>query len=237
MIALKIFTEEGIHRFTENIHNVRNDPATLLPDLNTEPYSLEFQPSIYIDENKTFATRMDMASYLSERFRNASVSRENAVGLGKEGLWTWLAYLWFDQITDQRRYVGRTERYVCSSDWNRYYVHLIAGAYQIFVSLGEDGSRLFLCSEPFILNDFNDHMACYQYIVGYPNIIKVAHTLYWDENTRRPKRGSQTTKNPGNLRRFSKFISQIELTYDVYSMKCDDILNLLPNEFDRWKTG
>lgn len=237
MIALRIFTEEGIQKFVGYIHNVKNDPQTLPPDLNGEPYSLEFQPQVKIDENRTFNQRMEMAKYLAECFNNAGVQRRDVIGTGKESLWTWLAYIWFEQITDQRRRVQRTERYVCNSDWNRYYVHLIAGAYYLFSSpLGEYKSKLFLCSPPYILNDFNDHMACYQYIVGYPNIVDVAHVLYWDRRRNAPKRGAQSIKNPGNIRRFSIVIDQLELTYDVYTMEPDKILQLLPSEFDRWKT-
>ena len=235
MIYLRILKLEGVRKFEEYIYNLRNEPQTPRPNLNSEQYSSEFQPRVQIDENKTFATRMEMAKYLSECFNNAKVPRKYLVSSGKENLWTWLAYICFDQITDNSKKVQRTERYICSSDWNRYYVHLVAGAYYLFSSLGEDKTKLFLCSPPYTLNDFNDHMACYQYIVGYPNIVDVAHILYWDCEKNTPKRGAQSKKNPGNIRRFSKIVNQIELTYDVYSMKPEKISQLLPSEFDKWK--
>jgi hypothetical protein len=68
-----------------------------------------------------------------------------------------------------------------------------------------------------------------------PKIVEVLDILYWDDKSNRPKRGAQSQSNPGNIRRFSKVISQLELTYDVYTMKPNEILQLLPSEFDQWK--
>jgi len=236
MTALRALTEEGIRRFEEYIDDRRIDPYSTCPNLNIDPHSMGFHQHVELDEGKEFATRMEMAHYLCECFNSAGVERRDVIGTGTEGLWTWLAYLWFEQITARGKRVLRTERYLCSSNWNRYYVHLIAGAYYLSSSaLGEDNSRLFLCSPPYLLNDFNDHMACYQYIVGYRNIVDVAHRLYWDSGNSAPKRGAESTRNPGNIRRFSKVISQLELTYDVYSLEPDRILQLLPREFDKWK--
>jgi hypothetical protein len=236
MTVLRLLTEKGVGEFTGYIQDARNDSGAVYPDLNTGPYSKEFQIHIEIDETKTFTNRMEMARYLSSQFADAGIKRDKILGEGTEGLWTWLAYIWFRQLTDQIRKVQRTERYICSSDWNRYYIHLVAGAYYLFSSqLGEDKSRLFLCTPPYILNDFNDHMACYQYIVGYPNIVEVAHHLYWDNENSASKKGAQSKKKPGNIRRFSKMINQLELTHDVYSMEPDQIIRLLPHEFHRWK--
>ena len=235
MIAIRVFRDQGINEFKKYILGVKNNSNTPVPNLNDEPYSYKFTPTVNIDENKFFSTRMDIAKYLSKQFSSAGVQPRDVIGAGKEGLWTWLAYIFFSQITDNRRKILRLERYICSSDWNRYYVHLIAGAYYLFTFLGEELSKLFLCSSPYILNDFNDHMACYQYIVGYQNIVEVAHILYWDEQRNAPKKGAQSIKNPGNIRRFAKVISQLELTYDVYTMTPQEILKILPKEFDKWK--
>jgi hypothetical protein len=48
-----------------------------------------------------------------------------------------------------------------------------------------------------------------------------------------PKRGVLTRTRPGNLRRLIAVIDQFDLTYDLYATSPDDILTLLPPEFDR----
>ncbi|MFO7599969.1 MAG: hypothetical protein R6X27_09205 [Candidatus Desulfacyla sp.] len=40
---------------------------------------------------------------------------------------------------------------------------------------------------------------------------------------------------PGTLYRFIDVVQQLDLTYDLYSMTGEQILQLLPNEFDRWR--
>jgi hypothetical protein len=41
--------------------------------------------------------------------------------------------------------------------------------------------------------------------------------------------------SPGTLLRFIDIIQQLDLTYDLYSMSGEEILALLPPEFDKWK--
>jgi len=41
--------------------------------------------------------------------------------------------------------------------------------------------------------------------------------------------------HPGTLYRFIDVVQQLGLTYDLYSMTGDQILQLLPSEFDRWR--
>ena len=64
------------------------------------------------------------------------------------------------------------------------------------------------------------------------------YLLYFDEERGRPKVGAAVkTKKPGTLRRFVDVIRQFDLTYDFYSMTGQEILALLPAEFDRFRPG
>jgi len=235
MIALRIFTEEGKQEFIKYIQDTRSNSSTPRPDLNMVPYSLEFQPRVEISENLDFATRMDMGRYLSKCFQNAGISKQDVIGPGKEDLWTWFAYIWFDRITNNRQSIREIARYVCSSDYTDYYRHYVASLYYLFFFLGEKECHLFLYSPPYQHNDFIEQFASRQYIIAYPEIIKVAHRLYWDSGNRSPKRGAQSRRRLGNHRRLIKIIGQLELTYDIYTMSPDEILNLLPSEFNEWK--
>lgn len=235
MIALRVLTEEGVQKFRDYIQSVKNNPEQICPDLNTEAFSQEFTPKVEIDENISFSTRMDLAKYLVERFENAGIRREDVIGRGKEGLWSWLAYIWFDRITDGKTKIRETARYICSSDYTDYYRHYVAASYYISSLLGESNSRLFLHSPSHEHNDFIEQFASRQYIISYPDLVETAHTLYWDISRNSPKRGAQSREKTGNHRRFVKMIGQLELTYDIYSMRPDEILRLLPAEFDEWK--
>jgi hypothetical protein len=62
-----------------------------------------------------------------------------------------------------------------------------------------------------------------------------AATLYFDYKKNKPKFGAIPKNKPGTLYRFIDVIQQLDLNYDLYSMSRDEILDLLPQEFNKWK--
>ena len=231
MIKLRMLNENGIEAFRSYIQNLKQDPSTPRPDLNSNIYSEEFMPVAEVDENKTFTTRLEIGKYVQECFEATGVKRENVVG--SLHMWTWLAYIWFDQITDNRKRLKAPEKYICSQDYKYYYRHLISFPYNIYSLYGEDYSKLFLDTKPYIHNDFAEQLASTGFIISNFSLIKAAYALYWDTQKNEAKKGSTNRKKPGNIRRFVKVINQIDLTYDVYNTP-EMVLGLLPHEFDMW---
>jgi hypothetical protein len=236
MTKLKVFTYEGISEFRNFLVDLKNNPELNKPDLNDSKYAKIFQPEIVIDENKTFSSRIELAEYLNQIFLSAGVKGQ--IIFSNDKLWTWLTYLWFDQICpkyDNVRKIRELVRYICSTDWRKYYRHYIASSFRIYNALGKENSLLFLNRQVDDHGDYNEQLASRQEIISSPNLIKVAHTLYWDVNDNRPKRGGSDRKKPGNLRRLIKLFGQLELTYDIFSMKSEEIVKTLPKEFEHWK--
>ncbi len=64
--------------------------------------------------------------------------------------------------------------------------------------------------------------------------MEAADELYWDKVKKRPKTNASNRKMMGNIRRLVAVIWQLELTYDVYTMSAEKILQLLPSEFQQW---
>jgi len=64
-------------------------------------------------------------------------------------------------------------------------------------------------------------------------ILESVYSLYLDKPTEKPKRGSLMKNSPGTLYRFVDVAQQLDLAYDLSSMTGEQILQLLPNEFDR----
>jgi len=236
MINIRVFSEDGIEKFKEYIQELKNNSNISRPDLNVYPYSSEFQPKIEIDESKTFTTRMEMGKYLTDCFSNANIKRNDVIE--NKALWTWLSYIWFDQfcpMLNGERKILETARYICSSDYTDYFRHFVANAYDIYSLYGEDLSRIFLYSHMGRVNDFAEVFACRQYIISSKGLVKLVNQLYWDLGSNQPKRGSTSRKKPGNTRRLPKVLNQIELTYDIVRMRSEEILNLIPAEFNEWK--
>lgn len=237
MIPLRMMLFEGESEFRNYINQIRSNPSTRHPELDNPPYSQEFSPRVMIDESHIFRSKMEMAEYLDRTFTQTGVRREDVIG--ENGLWTWIAYLWFEQLAPVdgatgKRQIGETAKYICSSDYRDYYRHFVAGPYNIY-SLHGNNSKVFLYSPVYKHNDFIEQIASRQFIISHPNLIEAFSILYFDRASGRPKRGAQSRQRAGNIRRFVKIIQQFELTYDIYSMSSEQIINLLPQEFSEWR--
>jgi hypothetical protein len=236
MARLKVFTDEGINEFRNFLVELKSNPELNKPDLSDKKYSENFEPEITVDENKIFSSRMELAEYLTKIFGDSGVKSQDVIANDK--LWTWLTYLWFDQICPKEgtgRKVREIVKYICSIDYKKYYRHFIASTFRTYSTLAKENSLLFLTRPVNDHGDFIEQLASRQEIISNPNLIGVAHKLYWDNEEYKPKRGASDRKKPGNLRRLIKLFGQIELTYDIFSMNPDDIVKNLPKEFEVWK--
>ena len=235
MIALRCMLEKGEESFRQFLIEVRKDDSIKKPNLNNDDFSKEFSPKITIDPWHRFNTKQELAEYLTKVFKKSIVKREDIIK--EKGLWTWLAYIWFEQITNSRKNIlTRDEHYICTSpsNYRRYYIHLIAPPYIIYSLHGLPLSKLFLYNPPWQINDLTERVAANQFLISHKNIIKVIYRLYFDESRGRPKPGAASGDVEGSIRRFIKVIQQFEFTYDIYSMTSGQIIHLLPEEFKRW---
>jgi hypothetical protein len=237
VIKARALSVDGEKKFKEYISTVRENLSVPRPNLNSAPFSIEFIPELHIEESISFNSKAELARYIQEQICRWGLKRENVID--KNLFWSWLAYIWFDQLTlfdpdTGYRIIKEEAKYVCSRDYRDYYRHLVAGPYLILSLLGPRLSRIFLHSPVYEHNDFIEQIASRQFLITHPNLIEVVDLLYWDENKSRPKQGAQSRNKLGNLRRFIKVIQQLELTYDIYSLSKDDIVHILPDEFRDW---
>ncbi len=67
--------------------------------------------------------------------------------------------------------------------------------------------------------------------------IKLVNRLYSDSHGE-TKSGvmtfSRQSGKPGDFFRLVAVIQQLELTYDIFNMSCEKMIELLPPEFDKW---
>ena len=231
MIKIRMLNQNGIDEFQRYIQSLKEHAPIQCPDLNGRAYSTEYMPAVEIDEKKAFQTRLELGKYLYQCFENGGIRRENITN--STSLWTWLAYIYFSQVTDNLQHIGESALYVCSQDYTDYYRHLVWLPYNIYAMYGEENSKLFLDKEPFIGGDFAEQTVSRQYLISDPSLIKVLHDLYWDTKHNKAKKGATNRHKPGTLRRFIKFVDQIDLTFDIYNAP-EKLIGLLPKEFDAW---
>lgn len=238
-LEIRKFTNHGIEAFRSYLEALRAGATTSPPyELLTDPKaSRQIEGSGRVEQRK-FETRLDAAHYLDEAL----------VDIGGNGiendvhLWSWLSLFYFDQTCppdkNGKRKPGRDCRHIIEPGYPYGHRHLIGGAYLVYTvyGLGENLSQIFLYTPPNIESQFNNELAGRQSFITNKGIIEAVSQLYFDPSTQKAKRGAQIKKKaPGTLYRFIDVIQQLDLNFDLYSMTGDEIISILPSEFDKWK--
>lgn len=232
---VRVFNEKGIELFRQYLHTLGENPKAAPPKqlLNNPNLCAEIGEVVKVEE-RSFTTRLDAAQYFSRVFSGVDKGNvdQNA------GLWSWLSLYYFDHVcpsdAEGNRAPGRDYRHIPDRSYRYRHRHLLAGPYQAFQLYG-DRAMILLCTPVQKENAFHHEIAGRQILMSNPAIMETVSSLYLDEKTKKPKFGSQSHGKPGTIRRFVDVMQQLDLTYDLYSMSPEQLLSLLPAEFDGWK--
>lgn len=238
-LEIRKFTDIGVETFRTYLDNLRvgyNDAPPY--DLLTNPKASHPVKGAGRIALRKFETRLDVAHYFDEALAEIEADNiENDVRL-----WSWLSLFYFDHVCPPdrmgKRKPGRDYRHIPEPGYRYGHRHLIGGAYLVYTvyGLGEDISKLLLYTPPHIESQFNHELATRQSFITNKGIMEAAFLLYFDPSIKKPRRGAQLKKSaPGTLYRFIDVIQQLDLNYDLYSMTGDEIISILPAEFDKWK--
>lgn len=240
MALARKLNDAGLARFTEYLKRISSgEPLDPPWHLLTDDDSSEALMGTAEVESQSFPTKLAAARYLNERLgRLDRVEVDNNVGL-----WTWLSLFYFNEVCPAGphgvRKPGEIVRHVLSQHAQKYYRHLLAGPCRL-LQIHKQNARIFLYGEVPVHGDFSEQLASRMQFISNPPLIEAVDRLYYDPSSSngdaKPKRGALTRTRPGNLRRFVTVMQQFDLTYDMYAMTSDQILALLPDEFDRWRS-
>jgi hypothetical protein len=233
MTKLRTLNARGIEEFRGFLQQIRDgaefraNPAILYID----DYSTRASRALEI-EPRTFASKFAAAEYLTGVMADLPAAADDV------GLWSWLALFYFDQLSPVDAAGKRRPRedyhYIPSeSGWQRER-HLLAGPYKLF-ALHRENARLLLHPPVHQHGAFVYDLGFRRDLISNRGLIEAIDLLYWDAKRNRPKRGATTTSRPGNLRRLITVVQQLDFNYDLYGMRADEILALLPSEFDAWR--
>ena len=236
VMQLRKFTREGITRVEGELEKIKaRQPANLISLLEDPKLTKEISSGCSIELVK-FKNRMACGKYFYEFFEKNSDSKLENPEKDK-GLWTWLAIAWSEDLLRKKGDpVGQMARWILNLDWNRYYRHLLAGPYFVYKAHADNPNRALalLCNNLTSPGEVYEQVIRYRNIIRFPGLVGAVTSLYYDPKTDSLKLGS-ASKSYGSARRFSSVIRQFELTYDIYGMLSDQILDLLPSEFDKFK--
>jgi len=237
LVQLRIMNSAGVVRFREVLAAMRSGENSPLPDLNNAEYSDEYSVTCDIDPERKFQTKYELGQYILERFTGSGIKREEIIQ--NAGIWTWLAYVWLRQLTGgetEKPEIGDDSRYIFSDDFRKNYRHLVWLPYDMISLHGKDASMLFLYGRVDKQGDFTEQALSRMDIHSNTSIIMTATKLYFDSGLGKNKKGAQNRSRPGNFRRFVEVLKQLDLVYDLASCSHDEIMTLLPAEFNNWRT-
>jgi hypothetical protein len=233
MTRLRALNAKGIEEFRGFLQQIRDgaefraNPAVLYID----DYSPRLSRTIEI-EPRPFASKFDAAEYLARVLADIPGVAEDV------GLWSWLALFYFDLLSPVdaggRRRPREDYHYIPShSGWHKDR-HLLAGPYKLY-ALHRQNARLLLHPPVHQHGAFIYDLGFRRDLITNKGLIEAIDLLYWDPKREAPKRGATTTSRPGNLRRLITVVQQLDFNYDLYGMRAEEILQLLPPEFDAWR--
>jgi len=197
--------------------------------------SEEVDPPIFV-EVQDFASRRAAAEYLTSVLAPLDWdSIENDAGL-----WTWIAAAWIDvlaPVSSGTRRLGQINRWLLApNEWKRYYRHLLAGPCYIYKAHADDPDRAdaALCSSVAKPGEVAEQVANRLDLVRSPGIMGAITALYFDRATGTLKRGAAGKERPGTSRRLGPVLKQLDRTWDIQDLSSEEVLALLPSEFDRF---
>lgn len=237
MTEVRVLNQAGIELVREFIVRLKTEPGAWPPPdiLAHTHYTTPAEGGATV-EQRSFSSKLEFGLYIASALNNRVPDRTLRLSLG---LWVWLTLYYFDQVCpadgNGRRKPISMEKYIPSFEhvstnpdkhllffpWKMVTLHADDAHWLLGSALREDtkvvrelaNSRRRNVSTPFV---------------------RLARSLYFDENRGKLKRGA-TTDRPGSLRRLDRVVSQLDLTYDVFGMDAQELNGLIPRrEFIRW---
>lgn len=236
-MRLRRLQNEGIEQFEDYLSTLTTEyPDDFPEDLLQDPALARLvEPNIDV-ETIGFETRFDVGEYLFRKLDgilNIDTDKK---------LWTWLALFYFRELCPEdtfgRRKPNEMARWILEiANFRTYYRHLLSGPFNIYRAYRDepDAALALLCTRPDQISDVVEQLSSRQELVTNRSVVRAATHLYVDKASGKLKTHAPG-KGPGSARRLADVVNQFDLTYDLYSMTTDEILDTLPAEFDYFKT-
>lgn len=237
-MKLHRFNQDGINALCLYRARLAQEPTLLPPrELLEDPALTELVPGDIEVPKKTFANRMDAGKFLNELIDKAQITLPER----DRGLWSWLTLYFFDEVCPAdghgRRNPQDEARLIPTLDnFQRFYRHLLLGPFLIVRAHRDNPERAIavLCNPVYKPGEIVEQLASRKELVTNRAAVEVASRLYYDATTGSFKRGAGSSVK-GAPRRLASLFNQLDLTWYLYGMTADEVLTLLPREFDRFR--
>jgi len=228
-------TAQGIERFIRYLDSLKTEHPQQFPQELMVPseYAAEIGGDTGWLDALDLTDRLKTAKGLDEVVHNLGLQSAER----DKGFWTWCSAYLFDRLCKRssgRYNPGELAIWVAEPDnWKRYYRHYLASIWQVYAAHRdmEDQLVVLLNGPVNTPGELWAQVAANQKLITNRSMIGAIFHLFWDKQNNGRKRGA----GGAGARRLSQVLKQFERTYDFYAMHPDDLVRLLPREFDRFK--
>lgn len=246
------FNQEGINAFAALIKRERDRVAPTSPAKVSNEFFRDVDalldeadlvdvvdPSSRLDGARSFVDRYDFGLYLSEHLP----SDISQVQYTNVGLWAWISAVYIRQLLEQNDKDGlfrlwSSYRYIpLEYNKRRYYRHLAFLPFWMHRTMGERVARFFMSLPVHVGSDAVEQLYTQEHdFVTTPALIEASIEMYLDKEKLSLKKNALGEKSPGSARRLATVIApQLQMNFDMRSMSKEQVQDLLPAEFDRWR--
>jgi hypothetical protein len=159
------------------------------------------------------------------------------------GLWTWLTLFYFDEVcpadgNGNREPQDEARLMPLLDNHQRFYRHLLLGPFLIVRAHRDQPERAIamLCNPLWKPGEIVEQLASRKELVTNRGVVELATRLYYDAEKKSFKRGAGSSVK-GAARRLATLLNQLDLTFYLYGMSAEELLALLPKEFDRFRSA
>ena len=178
---------------------------------------------------RNFSTSYELGVHLTEVLKDLSY---NDIQADAE-MWDWLSLYYFNVVFSEKMRGYSELRYILNQDWKLIFRHLIRTPWFCVQYYGKY-SKLLLCEDPFRAIDWLEQYIKNREIREFKTLIKICYEMYFDKKNDK-YRPSTSKGKPGGLFRLRDKINQYFRVYDLWHMNAQEIIDLLPKEFDNYK--
>jgi hypothetical protein len=239
-LLLRRLNTQGIELFTDYLNLLGPDSGAAIPPrglLTRSDTSIKVSPSVEIDP-APIESRLNAAQSIADLLSPLPPASRFELESDR-GFWAWLSLYYFDSVCPLRkgsRTPGHPSRHVIGEKGRNKYRHLLASPYTIYSSFRPAHLRAMaaLYTPVHTPGEIAEQITGSQNLVSIPNVVEAYTSLYFDASKNWHKPGAAGAGR-GSSRRMSVVLNQFDRTFDLGSMTAQQILDLLPVEFDRFK--
>ncbi len=211
--------------FIDEVHKLAINSAMIVPVDNSGD----------IDSKRIFSSRYEMGSYINEQLP----SDNSIADISNINMWSWLSAFYIDQLCEKAKNgsykLWSLYRYIPDQNKWRYYRNLIQAPVSVLRKGDLNVAKLLFSDKPYKGTDAVEQLYTQEKdFITNPGLVELALRMYYDEDQQllKPK---VLGNSAGSAVRLATIISkQLSMNYDLHSMGSEQIIGLLPPEFDKW---